>query len=281
MPLDTATQTQSTARRGLTAEQKISRYNWTTTQSPGELAWVAKGLLGIDHSYQRDELSGAVGEIRRNFNWLAFGVLIVARRDDGTLWVVEGQQRLTAVRGRADIPTVPCIIFDVEDTEQEAKGFLDTNERRKPVTAVDKFRARIMTNDAAAQLCDKLIAEAGYQVSKRAGGRQIKCVGRMQFCAAHDPEALKAIWPLIVECCEGEPIHERVLEGLFYLQRMAEPSPLEQPFRKRLLRLGREGIIRTTAEAATYYSKGGAKVWATGILDKVNKGARSNTMEWK
>jgi hypothetical protein len=269
------------ARAQLTAIQKITRYGWTTRNSMGELANVEKAALSVDPRYQRDRNEHQISIIRRDFNWLAFGALIVAEREDGTLWVVEGQQRLAAAMGRADIEKVPCVIFQVGDIRSEAQAFLDTNGNRKPVSSVDLFRSHITTEEPVTIRCDALIKEAGYRVSRSSSGKTIACVSAMQRCSRMSHTALAAAWPIVVELSVGEPIHHRLLESLWYLERNAAPSICERPFRSKLLRIGRDGLLARIASSSSYYASGGARVWAKGVMDALNHGSRSNSLSLK
>lgn len=263
-----------------TALDKAKRYGWKITQNLGDMVWVSKRLLLVDHRYQRGEQKNKIAEIRRDWNWLACGVLTVGRRDDGSLWVLEGQQRLAAAKGRSDISELPCIIFDVADVREEARAFLDTNKKRKPVSHLDTFRAALVEGDPTATACWGLITGADYDIGKSAG-RTVSCVGLMQKLHRMDADALERVWPLVVQVSDGGFIHERLLEALWYLARNATPDITLQPFSGKVVRIGRDELLEAAAKAAAYFTRGGGKVWAQGLMDRINKGARSNLLEWK
>jgi len=129
----------------MTGDRKLERYSWAKQGDKGKLEMVNVGSLNVDHNYQR----GVVSEVNtlviaRDFRWDAFGTLVVMRRKDGSMWVVDGQQRLSAVMRRGDIDEVPCIVFHSDGQEHEAQAFVSLNIARRPVSAIDKFRARVV-----------------------------------------------------------------------------------------------------------------------------------------
>ena len=85
------------------------------------------------------------------------------------------------------------------------------------------------------------------------------------------------IWPLIIAVSEGQQIHQRVVEGLAYIaKRMPEGSSLmDKEWQKRVLKVGGTGLLVAAAKAAAYYARGGPKVWATGMIEAINKGHRN------
>lgn len=268
-------------RLGISAEKKVARYGWTTQGQPGELCYIEKTALHVDPTYQRDESPAEIARIRREFNWLSFGCLTVVRRPDGKLMVVEGQQRLAAAMGRSDISTLPCSLFVATNIKEEARAFLDANLNRKPISSVDTFRSKLITEDPVSLRCQALLDASGYRVSRSSGGHCIACISVMQKLSRLDHDTLTQIWPVVVELSSGAPIHERLLDSLFYLQRNATPAITERAFRAKLLRIGRAGLLDWCAKAAAYHARGGAKIWASGIFDALNHGARANTLLWR
>lgn len=127
---------------------KEAIYKWAKPGDKGRRAQVPLEDLNIDYSYQREEVSNFnTLAIARDFNWAAFNTLLVMERPNGELYVVDGQQRLCAAKKRGDIVSVPCLIFQSDGPEREAKAFRAANERRKHVGSHHKFRAAIVAKD--------------------------------------------------------------------------------------------------------------------------------------
>jgi hypothetical protein len=130
--------------RGGASVPKEEKFNWTIKGEPGEFLSIHKKLLSVDRSYQRDLNERRAISIAREFNWVRFGVLSVARREDGSLWVFDGQTRLQAVKKLQSIQAVPCVVFDLGNSiQREAMAFIEINMGSKAVNGVDKYRAML------------------------------------------------------------------------------------------------------------------------------------------
>jgi hypothetical protein len=164
----------------------------------------------------------------------------------------------------------------VESLSEEAKGFLGINGQRKPVTAVAKYRPQLLSGVPEAKVVQELCDAAGRKVAAFASQGTVTCVASMMRLAKEDPVRLRRIWPLVCDICVGQGIHERILQSLVYIDKnMSGPELLtDRRWRSRLLSLGHEGILGGANKAAVYYAKGGAKVWALGVVEAMNKGLR-------
>jgi hypothetical protein len=159
---------------------KIERYGWKSTGLPGRLQYVHKRLIKTDYDGYQREVTEKAEAICRDFSWMAMGCLILARRPDGTLWVVDGNNRLTACLRRSDIETVPCIIFDVVDVKQEASGFIGANKNRKPVSSLDTFRAMKTAGSPEHGVVVRMLDELGLHVSGDSDNpKGVKCVSQL------------------------------------------------------------------------------------------------------
>jgi hypothetical protein len=73
----------------------------------------------------------------------------------------------------------------------------------------------------------------------------------------------------IAELCVEHPIKEILIIGLDYIEQKFDLN--DKILRERLLNIGPKKLITSAQDAAAYYSKGGQKVWANGMLNEVNK----------
>jgi hypothetical protein len=65
---------------------KTEKFGWAKIpDAQGTLAYLDKRVIGVDEEYQRELSNLRVIPISRNFSWMAFGVLMVAQREDGSL----------------------------------------------------------------------------------------------------------------------------------------------------------------------------------------------------
>ena len=125
--------------------------------------------LGIDAAYQRSIDNGeSLALIRRiavHWDWGLCQPLTVARRADGSLWVVDGQHRLAAARLRRDIYDLPCVIAASEGLADEAAAFVALNGQRKRLLALDLFKASLASGDELALAAMTAIDEAGLTLA--------------------------------------------------------------------------------------------------------------------
>ncbi len=259
-------------------QSKIERYGWKSLDGgPGQMLWIEKEKLLVDHAYQRSEVSEPkVLRIASEWSWMACGVILVARRD-GRLYVYAGQHRVLAAMRRSDITKMPCMVFDVVEAKQEAIAFLREGANRKPLTAADKFKAAVMAEDEASVFVSQLIESAGRVASTTTGPGTVRCVALLQHHAKNNSDDLKRLWPLVVEVCKGNPLHERILDGLMYIElRMPDGQSLtDRIWSDRLRKIGYEVLLISAARMSAAYSVGGAKIWAQGMLEAINKGLRN------
>jgi hypothetical protein len=255
---------------------KIARYGWILRDSPGVPTYIDKHELNIDHAYQREKVSqGKVRQIQSSWSWVGCGMILVALRKDGTHWVMDGQHRVLAARNRSDIDELPCLVFTVESKNDEAAGFLVANTQRKPVTAIAKYRAMVLTKDATAIAVDEVLNRLGIEVSDTLNTvRQIKCVTKCLKVAADSKETLYLCLRAYMRLDNAPSINSRMLDGLAWLHKrhgLLSNSRFVERFSSQDIEELHMSIRRyAAAEGST-----AAKVCAAGILTCVNKGLRN------
>ena len=254
---------------------KIERHDWKLLDQPGELRMLNKKALLVDEHYQREEIETKVREIARAWSWRACGALLVAERE-GVYFVFDGQHRTMAALRRSDIEMLPCVVFRTTGSKEEAESFLRANKNRKPLNSMAKFRASTTAEQPAALLVHTLISSVGRTASDSSTGTTVRCLSVMMNHAERQPETLKRVWPLIAEVCMGKPVHERVMDGLLYIENHLPEgeSLMDKEWRKRALRVSYDGLLGAATRFSSAYSKGGAKVWALGMVNAMNRGCR-------
>lgn len=252
---------------------------------PGEFAWIDKTRLRIDPDYQRTANENKIRRIVVKWSWLACSTIIVARRQDGDLYVVDGGHRFIAALRRTDIDELPCLIFDVDDVVGEAQGFIAINTDRKPISSFDKYHAMLAAKDQTAIWAQYLLDSEGYSVTNSHGSfsegtcRMVRCIDAVLFCCRTNWDVMQDIWPLVVEIHHGRMIHQRVLKAIFIVEcrlrsRKTGQTLLSKTWSRRIRDLGAEEIIALTNRAMIYHQRGGEVIWARALVDEINKGMR-------
>jgi hypothetical protein len=272
--------TQSAERTSKNVD-KVSRYGWTMQDKSGRLMLLPKLDLKVDPSYQRVNRDGGalhedkVLEIARNWSWISFGALTVAERE-GVYFVCDGWHRVNAALRRSDVHMLPCIVFKTFDKTEEAKAFVDVNTGRKAVTALAKYRASVVSGDPTALWLESIAQELGLEFSANSNKpSHVRAVAWCMGIAADEKNRSDLISVLTVAAdlsrSANIPVHDRILNGLWYISRNCEGGLSDKRLLKRLQEVGARRLLDAAAEAAAYFAAGGAKVWARGMLKELNK----------
>ena len=229
--------------------------------------------LGIADAYQRTIVPAQVSLIVKQFDNDAFGSLVVGERSDGSLWVVDGLQRLTAAR-KLEIQRVPCDVFQSEGQKHEAKIFRLKNKNRTNVSAVVLFRALLAEGDAESIEIRQIVNRAGLSIGEADAGSRwpnIRCVTAVQrvFSRGNLAETLGVICEAWAD--EDEAINGHILEGLsIFLRKCNSVNHRELVIRLRqkspsdILRFA-DGVRKLMSNAETR-----ANVVASGFLKFYN-----------
>lgn len=154
---------------------------------PPTIEWIKVDRLSIDAVYQRSTDNDAsrrlIASIAANFDWRLCAPLVVSRRPDGTLSVIDGQHRTVAAKMRADIPHMPCCVFNYSGPEEEARMFISANRARKPMNRLDDFHAALAAADEDALEIQRLVTEAGLSITRNTSSSAWK-PGEIAFTAS-------------------------------------------------------------------------------------------------
>ncbi len=124
--------------------------------------------IQVDTSYQRP-VKGGHKKIMADFNEDALGIPLVGEREDGTLWVVDGQQRLTALK-KLNKKTVRAEVFNSKGPEHEAEIFKLVNLNRTKLTPGEMFKARLTSGDALAWSIKEVVEACGHVIATSSSG---------------------------------------------------------------------------------------------------------------
>lgn len=133
------------------------------------LEWISPGDLNVDDEYQRSlESENSLTLIRRIAQFWDWGLcqpVNVARRADGSLWIVDGQHRRAAAVMRGDIPHLPCVVLTFMSKGEEAAAFVALNKQRRALNSVDVFKASLAAGDLDAKAIMEVITASGLSIA--------------------------------------------------------------------------------------------------------------------
>lgn len=133
------------------------------------LQFLLPAELQVDAAYQRSIEGGdsqaLIRKIAQFWNWDLCQPLVVARRESGELFVIDGQHRLAAARLRGDIMQLPAVVVQYASAADEAASFVHLNQQRRPLGKLDLFKAAVASGDKEACAILEALADAGLTVA--------------------------------------------------------------------------------------------------------------------
>jgi hypothetical protein len=176
--------------------------------------------LQVASAYQRTIVAAQVRRIAKALDPDAFGSLTVGERADGSLWVVDGLQRLTAAR-QLVIEAVPCDVFSSTGPEHEARVFRLKNKHRTNVSALALFRAQLTEGDPQSVEIARVIRDAGLRLVLSEGGKNswpdVKAVRSVERAYSRvGADGLAAVFRILSESWAGErdALQGDMIEGM-------------------------------------------------------------------
>lgn len=134
------------------------------------LQYLLPQQLQIDESYQRSIDTGPsqalIRKIAQHWNWDLCQPLVVARREQGDLFVIDGQHRLEAARLRGDIAQLPAVVVNYASPADEAASFVHLNQARTPLNSMQVFHAALASGDSTAIAVRDAIEVAGLTLGR-------------------------------------------------------------------------------------------------------------------
>lgn len=204
--------------------------------SQPSIEWIHLNRLSVDEVYQRSTDNEAsrrlIASIAAKFDWRLCGPLVVSRRTDDTLTIIDGQHRWMAASRRNDIPQLPCCVFRYESIEEEARMFILANRARKPMNRLDDYFAALAAADEDALEIQQLVMDAGLRVARNTASAAW-APSEVAFTAAiatsirkFGPAVTSAVLTNIAEAFPGQKLRHggAIFGGLVRIMSRPEPD---------------------------------------------------------
>lgn len=138
--------------------------------APPSLEQVPVARLSVDPSYQRATDGEAsrriiIGMVKK-WDWSLCQPLVVARRPDGDLYILDGQHRHAGAVERGDIHFLPCVVLSSLGIEEEARTFVELNTRRQRLTQAEVFHGMLAAGDPDAKQVAQLLETTDWRVRR-------------------------------------------------------------------------------------------------------------------
>lgn len=180
--------------------------------------------IQIDPTYQRALREAKIAKMIKDYDPRLMTAVVVSRREDGTLWAVDGQHRIEMLKrlGKS------IVLADVRtglSLKEEAYHFWHLNADTTSVGTWETFRARITAEDPDALRIEKIVNQNGYYLGRVQDGgiNAVSALERLFNMGKLDKslQILATVWPMDKTAREAA-----IIEGLgtFLLTWDVEPE---------------------------------------------------------
>lgn len=244
--------------------------------------------LSMDEGYQRRLGSYRLQQIANHYDPKYAGVIYVNLRDDGRLFVVDGQHRVVAA-GMAGHTSMLAYVWVGLTQAEEADMFDKVNCHRGPVPALDRFRARLMAGEKKARMIQAAIDASGVTVPMRSaqGGKGAPKNTFVAITAAetvwdHDggAEMLTRVLSILSHTFDGDSaaLSSNALRGLaFFLNRYGQKADINRVI-DRMKTVGYDAIARDARVLAEHGGLSARDSWMRAIRKAYNWRTTSNRL---
>jgi hypothetical protein len=170
--------------------------------------------LKVNHTYQRAVNLKLVKDIADNFNPALLTRIVVNYRE-GDYWIIDGQQRVMAIREYQPNYMINAVVHHLLTVEEETKLYLELNVRRKALSQFDQWKAREAARDPLVMLILDLLAANDITVThSHTTSRGLKAIETVLVWADKNWEALKIAMEIIGQLHMPSTIPAPLIAGL-------------------------------------------------------------------
>lgn len=146
--------------------------------TPPTLEWIGIESLSVDPAYQRavdgSKSRSIIFGMVKEWDWSLCQPLVVSRRTDGGLFILDGQHRHAGAKQRGDIPHLPCVVLTGRDEQHEAAAFVALNTKRQKLSQNDIFLGMLAAGDEHAQATAAILEQTGWKSARHTNTASFK-----------------------------------------------------------------------------------------------------------
>ena len=185
----------------------------------GENTLLNVDILKVDHTYQRPVDIYHVAAIANHFDLKKLFRIAVNQRPNGDHYIIDGQQRVSAIKMLGGNYNIDCVVYHLDTIEQEAALYYYLNWDRKNPNSYDRWRARLAQGDVNVTRIQADIDRANLKLAKSGNAlRTIKATGTLNVWADFDVETLSVVIMILGKFDYQEPLGAEVFSGLCHAE---------------------------------------------------------------
>jgi hypothetical protein len=178
--------------------------------------------LRVDHRYQRELNQALVERILDGrgggYDLVAADVITVSKRENGELFIVNGQHRAAAAKISGETEML-AFVYAGLSVEQEADLRLKSNTRRSD-TSLERFWGQVAAGDEDAVGLKNLVEQAGGKINRTPNSHTgINAIAALEGMYVDDPDLLTWTFQAITEAygsLDGENVMVPQLRGIYW-----------------------------------------------------------------
>lgn len=151
------------ATEAVVRKTRLRDFDTVDTGAAGRIEIVELKNLRIDPLYQRDLIADFVEQMADNWDIVTAGTIVVSKRPNGDLFIIDGQHRAAAAV-RAGESHILAQVLDEPSAEEEARLRLKGNFK-KTDRIYEVFRARIAAGDPKAKKIKSILKNLDTQIN--------------------------------------------------------------------------------------------------------------------
>lgn len=155
--------TEEAATESPARKTRLRDFGTVNTGAAGKIEIVELTKLRIDPLYQRDLIADFVEKMAENWDIVTAGTIVVSKRPNGELYIIDGQHRAAAAV-RAGESHILAQVLNEPSAEEEARLRLKGNFKRTD-RVYEVFRARIAAGDPKAKKIRNILKSLDTQIN--------------------------------------------------------------------------------------------------------------------
>lgn len=241
--------------------------------------------LHSDNLYQRDLIAQVVENIANEYDIVTAGTIVVSKRPNGDLYIVDGQHRVAGAKLAGETHVLAQVIESMTP-EDEAKRRIQGNYK-KTDKVYEVFRARVFAKDPVALGITELLAEFDTRINYVPDFQHgINAVSAVEGIYKLDNGVrLRRILTTLVAAfgdAQGPHANGNLLKSVgWFLDRHSEEADIE----RLITRMTAEGVGSLTRKAVNMKAVMGGTQWINmyrALVEIYNERlADGNKLEWR
>jgi hypothetical protein len=161
------------------------------------------GDLRIDSDVQRFYNPKWAAQIEASWDPLLVGTIVVSRRANGDLFVIDGWHRVKVAERQDEAYILDCEVYEGLTKAQEAKRFLSANRDRKGVHQYDLFRVGLKAREWVYLEMQRQVTSRDLVIARTPYKNQVAAIAQCKRIVELDRKTKMGLLAMTLMVCEN------------------------------------------------------------------------------